>query len=104
MLLLKYVKWIDAEFVEATTEIEDKKSFPCPDAGKYASQKEASWPQNSKHRDAADTQSAEQETFGRNIKYSFHCWLLKILKTKLTKEDLFGPDIKFDDDNKYFPR
>ena len=25
------------------------------------------------------------------------------IKTKLTKEDLFGPYIKFDADNKYFP-
>ena len=60
---------------------------------------DSSRPQNSKHRDAADTKCAEQETCGRIIKYIGST--VEDIKTKLTKEDLFGPDIKFDDDNKY---
>ena len=84
---------IDAEFVEAMTEIEGKKSFPCPQCAKICKSKGGlTKHKNSKHRDtpSSTTKSAEQETC---LSEENLASIVEDIKTKLIKEDLFGPDI-----------
>ena len=87
---------VDAEFVEAMTEIEGKKSFPCPHCPKICKSKGGLTKHtNSKHRGVVDTpssttKSAEQET---HLSEENLASIVEEIKTKLLKEDLFGSDI-----------
>ncbi|CAB4012372.1 Hypothetical predicted protein [Paramuricea clavata] len=90
----------DAEFVEAISENESKILFPCSQYTNICkSKREASLTKhtNSQHRDAvhfipsSTTKSAEQEET-RLSKENLASIVIDI-KTKLIKEELFGPDI-----------
>ena len=53
---------VDAEFLEAISEIEGKKSFPCPKCTKICKSKGGlAKHTNSKHRDAVDLQNKTQQ-------------------------------------------
>ncbi len=87
---------VDAEFLEAISEIEGKKSFPCPKCTKICKSKGGLTKHtNSKHRDAVDlpsstTKSAEQET---RLSEENLASIVEDIKRKLIKEDLFGSGI-----------
>lgn len=90
---------VDSEFIEAITEIEGKKSFPCPKCTKVCKSKIGlTRHTNSKHRvdsassstTAKSSEHGEQETrFSEDNLAS----IVEAIKTKLIKDDLFGPDI-----------
>lgn len=85
---------IDAEFVEAVTEIEGKRSFPCPKCTKICKSKGGLTKHtNSKHRenDSSSTASiSEQET---HLSEENFVSIVEAIKTKLIKDDLFGHEI-----------
>ena len=87
---------VDAEFVEAMTKIERKKSFPCIHCPKICKSKGGLTKHtNSKHGGVVDTpssttKSTEQET---HLSEENLASVVEEIKTKLIKEDLFGPDI-----------
>ncbi|CAB3988360.1 Serologically defined colon cancer antigen 8-like, partial [Paramuricea clavata] len=83
---------IDAEFVEAVTEIEGKKSFPCPKCTKICKSKGSlTRHTNSKHRENDSSSSiSEQET---HLSEENFVSIVKAIKTKLIKDDLFGHEI-----------
>ena len=87
---------VDAEFVEAMTEIEGKKVVSCTQCPKICKSKGGLTKHtNSKHRGVVDTpfsttKSAKQET---HLSEENLASIVEEIKTKLIKEDLFGPDI-----------
>ena len=87
---------VQTEFLEAISEIEGKKSFPCTQCTKICNSKGGLTKHtNSKHRDAVDlpsstSKSAEQET---RLSEENLASIVEDIKTKLTKDDLFGGDI-----------
>ena len=78
---------IDEEFIEAVTEIEGKKSFPCDKCGKVCKSKAGlTRHTNSKHTDI--TQETSLEPLDEDIVYSF----VEAIKARIIDEDLYGSD------------
>lgn len=89
---------VDSEFIEALAEIRGQKSFPCPKCKKVCKSKGGLTKHtNSKHRlEAAGgsnddrSSTTEQET---RLSEDNLASAVEAIKTKLIKDDLYGPDI-----------
>ena len=82
---------IDAEFVEAVTEIDGKRLFPCPKCKKICKSKGGLTKHtNSKHRknNSSSTESiSEQDT---HLSEENFVSIIEAIKAKLIKDDVFG--------------
>ena len=84
---------VDGEFLEALTEIEGKKSFPCPNCTKVCKSKGGlTRHTNSKHREAA-TNLATEDTEENRLSLESLAGIVEAIKTSLITEDLYGPEI-----------
>ena len=79
---------VDAEFLEAMTEIECKKSFPCPNCSKICKSKGGLTKHtNSKHRESVPQLSTES---GNCLLLEDLVGIVETIKTNLIAEDLYG--------------
>ena len=83
---------VDSEFLEALTEIEGKKSFPCPNCTKVCKSKGGLTKHtNSKHREAA----ADLLEGNENSRLTFEslAGIVEAIKTSLCTDDLYGTEM-----------
>ena len=79
---------VDAEFLEAMTEIEGKKSFPCPNCSKICKSKGGLTKHtNSKHRESVPQLSTES---GNCLSLEDLVGIVETIKTNLIAGDLYG--------------
>ena len=84
---------VDAEFLEAVTEIEGKKSFPCPKCIKVCKSKGGLTKHtNSKHREAL-TNLPTEVTEEQHLSLENLAGIVEAIKKSLIAEDLYGPEI-----------
>lgn len=87
---------LEAEFLEAVTEIEGKKSFPCPNCTKVCKSKGGLTKHtNSKHREAAANLLTESDKITEENRLSLEdlAGIVEAIKISLITEDLYGPEI-----------
>ena len=82
---------VDTEFLEALTEIEGKKSFPCPNCTKVCKSKGGLTKHtNSKHRKAAvDFEDCEKS----RLTFESLAGIVEAIKTSLCTDDLYGTEL-----------
>lgn len=87
---------LDAEFLEAVTEIEGKKSFPCSYCTKVCKSKGGLTKHtNSKHREANVNVPTESDKVTEVNLFSLEnlAGIVEAIKVRLIAEDLYGPEI-----------
>ena len=86
---------INADFDEALTEIEGKKSFPCPKCTKVCKSKGGLTKHtNSKHRDAATSATAiEPDMNESSLSEENLASIIETIKTKLVSDGLYSADV-----------
>jgi hypothetical protein len=83
---------VDKEFLEALTEIEGKKSFPCPNCTKVCKSKGGlTKHKNSKHQEA-DTEPGNTDN-ENCLLFESLAGIVESIKTNLIAEDLYGSEI-----------
>ncbi len=83
---------VDEEFLEALTEIEGKKSFPCPNCTKVCKSKGGlTKHKNSKHQEA-DTESGNTDN-ENCLLFESLAGIVELKKANLIAEDLYGSEI-----------
>ena len=85
---------VEAEFLEALTEIAGKKWFPCASCTKVCKSKgDLTRHINSKHREAAATSQSNNFAPENNFSLENLTGIVKAIKTSFIAADLYGPEI-----------
>ena len=83
---------VDTEFVEALTEIEGKKSFPCPNCTKVCKSKGGlTRHTNSKHRKA--TVDSLEDNEKSRLTFESLAGIVEAIKTSLCTDNLYGTEL-----------